>query len=186
MDKLVPTLVAIAVAALILYLLFFSWRRRAKRDAGLGAGYEVPSVTAAPVVEADTLYVATTPHDKPLERLVLPDLGFRGRATVSVAADGVTLAITGAQPVYIRASALLGIGLATWAIDRVVETDGLVWIAWATSAGAAVDSYIRVIDPAERTSLIGAVTDILPESTQGQSHEVDDSPGTEQTNEREV
>ncbi len=186
MDKLVPTLVAIAVAALILSLLFFSWRRRAKRDAGLGAGYEVPAEEAAITVEADTLYVATTPHDKPLERLVLPDLGFRGRATVFVTPEGVTLSITGAQPVHIRAFALLGIGVATWAIDRVVETDGLVWIAWTTSGGAAVDTYIRVIDPGERSALIGAVTGILPASAPGQAADEADAPGTEQTNEREV
>ncbi len=186
MDKLVPTLVAIAFAALILYLLVFAWRRRAKRDAGLGAGYETPTDTSAATLESDTLYVATTVHDKPLERLVLPDLGFRGRATVTVAPDGVTLAITGAQPVFIRASALLGIGLATWAIDRVVETDGLVWIAWTTSGGAAVDSYLRVIEPGERTSLIGAVTDILPASARGQSPAAAEGAGTDQTNEREV
>ena len=186
MDKFVPTLVAIAVAALILYLLIFSWRRRAKRDAGLGAGYDVPSDAATATHEADTLYVATTVHDKPLERLVLPDLGFRGRATVSVAPDGVSMAITGARLVFIPSSALLGIGLATWAIDRVVETDGLVWVAWITSGGAAVDSYLRVIDPGERTSLIGAVTDILPASARGQSPDASDSNGPEQTNEREV
>ncbi len=186
MDKLVPTLVAIAVAALILYLLIFTWRRRAKRDAGLGAGYEVPADAAVATLEAETLYVATTVHDKPLERLVLPSLGFRGRATLSVAPDGVSLAIAGAPLVFIRASALLGIGLATWAIDRVVETDGLVWIAWTTSGGAAVDSYIRVIDPAERTSIIGAVKDIVPGSAGGQSPAAAESTGTDKTNEREV
>ena len=157
-----------------------------KRDAGLGAGYDVPADASVATRDTDTLYVATTPHDKPLERLVLPNLGFRGTATVSVAPDGVTLAITGADLVFIRASALLGIGLATWAIDRVVETDGLVWIAWTTSGGAAVDSYIRVIDPAERTSLIGAVNDILPASALGQTPAAHDSTGSEQTNEREV
>jgi hypothetical protein len=186
MDKLVPTLVAIAIAALILFLLVYGWRRRAKRDSGLGASYEVPADAAPATLEAETLYVATTVHDKPLERLVLPDLGFRGRATVSVAPDGVSLAITGAHLVFIRASALLGIGLATWAIDRVVETDGLIWIAWTTSGGAAVDSYIRVIDPAQRASIIGAVTDILPAAARGQSPDVAGNPGTEQTNEREV
>ena len=186
MDKLVPTLVAIAVAALILVVLVVAWRRRARRDAGLGAGYELPADAAPPTFEAETLYVATTVHDKPLERLVLPDLGFRGRATVSVATDGVTLAITGARLVFISASALLGVGVATWAIDRVVETDGLVRIAWTTSGGTAVDSDLRVIDPAERASIIGAVTDILPEASRGQSPGAIGDPGTEQTNEREV
>jgi hypothetical protein len=186
MDKLIPTLVAIAVAALILYLLVFSWRRRARRDAGLGAGYELPAEPSTTSHESETLYVATTVHDKPLERLVLPDLGFRGRATVTATPDGVTLAITGAHPVFIRASALLGVGLATWAIDRVVETDGLVWIAWTTSGGAAVDSYLRVIEPGERTSLINAVTNILPASALGQSPAAAEGAGPEQTNEREV
>ena len=70
MDKLVPTLVAIAIAALILFLLVYGWRRRAKRDSGLGASYDVPADAAPATLEAETLYVATTVHDKPLERLV--------------------------------------------------------------------------------------------------------------------
>jgi hypothetical protein len=186
MDRLVPTLVAVLITALILFLMVYTWRRRAKRDAGLGTGYEPSPDPAIATLETETLYVATTVHDKPLERLVMPGLGFRGRAAVTVAADGLTLAITGARPIFIRASALQGIGLATWAIDRVVETDGLVWIAWTTSGGASVDSYLRVLDPTERASLIGAVKDILPAPAPGQTPEAPESTGSEQTNEREV
>ena len=74
MDKLVPTLVAIAVVALILYLLIFAWRRRAKRDAGLGAGYEVPADAAVAHVERELLALRDALAGVPIDRLIAGEL----------------------------------------------------------------------------------------------------------------
>jgi hypothetical protein len=64
----------------------------------------------------------------------------------------------------IEPAALRGVGRATWAIDRVVEKDGLVLIRW-TLGGDAVDSYVRLPDPADAQSLVNAVERLIPPTT---------------------
>lgn len=187
MDRFWITVAIIVFAALVLFLMYVGWRRRSKRDADLGAGY-VPPVSAAPVTfETDTLYVATTAHDQPLERLSLPGLRFRARATVTVTSDGVTLSIAGEQPTFITASALLGVDSTNVAIDRVVERDGLVRIAWTTTGGGEADSFVRVVDPQERADLIRAVAALTatPDLPADPANDAG-GPSREQTNEREV
>ncbi|MES1169940.1 MAG: hypothetical protein ABUL47_04560, partial [Leifsonia sp.] len=142
MDKLVPTLVVAAVLVVALLLIVWGWRRRVRRDRPAGGGYAAPTSggdapQGRPIASAETFYVATTKGGEHLERLALPGLSFRGKATVSVGSDGVTIAVTGEQPVYIPTAAITGLGAATTAIDRVVEKDGLLRLSWTTSGGAA-------------------------------------------------
>lgn len=172
MDKLVPTLVVAAVLVVVLLLIVWGWRRRVRRDRTAGGGYALPAsgtgepAAAPPLVSVESFYVATTKGGEHLERLALPGLSFRGKATVSVASHGVTIAVTGEQPVYIPAAAVTGLGAATTAIDRVVERDGLLRLSWTTSGGAAADSFFRVVDPADRAPVIAAVESILPAGSQ--------------------
>ncbi|WP_223690652.1 PH-like domain-containing protein [Leifsonia poae] len=161
MDKLVPTVVVVAVLVIAFLLMLWGWRRRTRRDSGAGAGYQRPEGGTV-LAETDTFYVATTRGGESLERLALPGLRFRGRARVTVESTGVTIAITGESPVFIEAAALSGIGSARVTIDRVVEKDGLLRLSWTTSGAAAADSYLRVIDPADRAALLDAVDKLLP------------------------
>jgi hypothetical protein len=172
MDKLVPTIAVIAVLVLVLALMLWGWRRRSRRDATAGGGYDVPDHADTALAEAETLYVATTRGGNHLERLALPSLKFRGRAHMTVAPSGVTVTIHGEPPVFIRSAALVGIGTANTAIDRVVEKDGLLKLSWTTSAGVAADSFFRVIDPSDRAPLIGSIESLLPAHSQaGQTTE---------------
>ena len=167
MDKFLPTVVIVVVLVLVYLLMLWGWRRRKKRDSSAGAGYELPAGGGGSILaQAETFYVATTRSGEPLERLAIPGLSFRGRAHVAVDDAGVTLAITGEDPVFITAAALSGIGAATVTIDRVVERGGLLRLSWTTQGGVAADSYLRVIDPAERASVLEAVESLLPPGTQ--------------------
>lgn len=162
MDRVIPTIAIVAVLVVVLLLIVTGWRRRVRRDRDAGSGYPAPATAGAPLAEVRTLYVATTKGDEPLERLALPGLSFRGKAAVTVSQEGVTIAVTGELPVFITAAALTDVGAATVTIDRVVERDGLVRISWITSGGAAADSFLRVVDPADREPLLAAVGTILP------------------------
>ncbi|MFF1633216.1 hypothetical protein [Leifsonia sp. NPDC058248] len=166
MDRLLPTVVTVLVILAIFALMLWGWRRRAARDRAAGAGYTAPATPGATIAETDALYVATTKGGEQLERLALPGLSFRGRAHVTVADDGVTIAVTGEDPVFVEAAALDGVGEATFTIDRVVEKDGLLRLSWTTSGGAAADSYLRVVDPADRAPLIAAIETLLPAGSQ--------------------
>ncbi len=165
MDRALPTIAIVAVLLVVLLLILMGWRRRVRRDADAGAGHTPPATRTEPVASVAVLYVATTKAGEPLERLALPGLAFRGRAVVDVFAEGVTLSITGEDPVHIPVGALDGVGAATFTIDRVVERDGLVRLSWTTSGRVAADSYLRVIDPADREPLLAALGTILAAAT---------------------
>ncbi|MGZ8805039.1 MAG: PH-like domain-containing protein [Microbacterium sp.] len=143
--------VMIAVAVAVLGLLVFAWWRRTRRDAGLAAPVgEAPS-DAATVAVHDALYVATTRHGDPLERLAIRGLGFRSRADVTVTSAGVAIDLTGQPRLFLPTDRIVGVAQATVAIDRVVERDGLVRISWRVDADTVVDSYLRPQDASART-----------------------------------
>ncbi|GAA3866679.1 hypothetical protein GCM10022381_07850 [Leifsonia kafniensis] len=193
MDRVLPTVIVVIVLLGVLLLMLRSWRRRTRRDAGLAAGYPAPA-ESAPLESAGVLYVATTPRDAPLERLAIPGLAFRARATLTVTDAGAIVAPNGENSVFIPVSAIERVTEATWAIDRAVETGGLLLIGWmlntapaastsaaSTSAAAAsasfapaatsasattsVDSYFRITDPADRVRIVAALRSIAPEAT---------------------
>lgn len=172
MDRVLPTIVVVAVLVLVLLLMLWGWRRRTRRDSAAGSGYESPASPSETLAEAETFYVATTRGGEHLERLAIPGLAFRGRGRVTVSRDGVTIAMKGETPVFVASRALTAIGATNTAIDRVVEKDGLLRLSWITTAGVAVDSFLRVVDPTDRTPVIGAVRSILPAQSQsGQTTE---------------
>lgn len=162
MDKVLPTLAILAVVVIVLALAIVGWRRRVKRDTASGGGYSTPGTLSVPTAEAEVLYVATTRAGQHLERLALPGLAFRGAATVTVRPEGVTLAVTGEPDVFVPAAVVSEVGVASVAIDRAVERDGLLRLGWTTSGGVAADSYFRVVDPAGRAQLAAAIHDIVP------------------------
>ena len=166
MDRTIPAVITALVLLGVLILMWRSWRKRSRRDAGLTAGYPMPIPEGIALVGAEAYYVATTPRDAPLERLAIRGLGFRARAALTVTAAGVTLDLDGNEPVFIPAVAIDAVGAAQVAIDRAVETDGLVRLSWRLSSPdsaeitpdrLAVDSFFRIIDPNDRARLVDTI-----------------------------
>lgn len=135
--------VMILVAAALIALGVWGWRRRVVRDRAIGAPFGDAPAGASVLAHFSGLYVATTRHDEPLERLAIRGLGFRSRVDVSVSDAGVALDLTGQPRVFLAHDRIARVDQATVAIDRVVEKDGLVRIAWRTDAGDTVDTYLR-------------------------------------------
>ena len=158
--------IIVLVAVALLALLAWAWFRRSRRDAApLVHPGELPA-TARTVAAFEVLYVATTQHDAPLERIAAPGLGMRSRATVTVADAGVAVDLTG-QPRFVLApDQILEVGQSTVAIDRVVEKDGLTRLVWRTDAGSVVDTYFRPQDASAR-ALADAVAGILTPTQTG-------------------
>jgi hypothetical protein len=141
-----------------------SWRARRRRHASLGVPDAVPADPGATLFSTETLYVATTLAGEPLNRVAVRGLGFRARATVTVTATGVIFGIAGTPEVFVPSGSLRAVERATFTIDRVVESGGLLVVAWTLrGAGSTdVDSFFRVTDPAHLTPLIDAITGLLP------------------------
>lgn len=147
--------VMIGVAVLIIAVLAFAWWRRSRRDADLRApGGEVPA-DATVLAHFSGLYVATTRHEEPLERLAIRGLGFRSRLDLTVTDQGLGLALAGAPPLFLATGTLVAVDQSTVAIDRVVERDGLVRIVWHVSDDELVDSYLRPQDVSAKTVVDG-------------------------------
>ncbi|KGJ79174.1 hypothetical protein GY21_05850 [Cryobacterium roopkundense] len=176
MDRLLPTVIVVVVLLSVFTLMYRSWRKRSKRDSAIVAGYPFPSAPGKVLAVARGYYVATTPRDTPLERLFIPGLGFRARAEITATDAGVTLDLTGSRSVFVPVGAIDILTPATWAIDRVVEKDGLMLLGWQlppvspglnapAEAGRSVDSYFRIIDPSERVRLVDAIRSIAAGAT---------------------
>jgi len=135
----------IVFALVILALMAFAWRRRLRRDSALSAPLGVPE-HAEVVDRHEVLYVSTTRHDEPLERLTISPLAYRARGEAAVTDRGLALCLDGAPTVFLASSRLVGVDRATVTIDRVVEPGGLVRVAWNATDDTIVDSYLRVAD----------------------------------------
>lgn len=158
MDRLLPTVVIVLVIAAVFVGLGFGWRARRRRQANLPALAPVPAELGEPEFTDDVFYVATTRADSPTDRIVVRGLGFRARAGVAVHREGVVLGIAGHPDAFIPASAILGVGRATWTIDRVVGRDGLVFVRWMLG-DTDVDTNLRCTDP---DALLTALAMIAP------------------------
>lgn len=114
-------------------------------------------------LEAPMLYVATTRSGDPYDRITVHGLGFRARGTIAVGAQGVVLSLP-RRDVLIPASDIRGVERATWTIDRVVESGGLLRIAWM-HGDAELDVNVRITG--EDGDVLDAIRDIQHPTTSG-------------------
>lgn len=157
MTRELAAVLVLAVLGVLLALMVLAWRRRTRRSAA-PAAVPPPADRGTAIHVADGLYVATTAAGAPLDRISGSGLGFRARVGIEVTERGVLLRIAGSPDRWIAADAVRGADRATWTIDRVVERDGLVLLAWR-AADRDLDSYLRVDDPA---ALIAALDRLAP------------------------
>ena len=142
--------VIVLVTLALIAVLVWAWWRRTRRDSGLEPPVGEAPAGATTLSTHEALYVATTRHDDPLERLAIRGLGFRSRADLTVTSAGVALDLTGQPRFFLPTERIVEVAQATVAIDRVVERDGLVRISWRVDADTVVDSYIRPQDASAR------------------------------------
>lgn len=143
MSRELAALVMAGVAALILLAMFLGWRRRIRRDSALTAPIGVPE-HAEVTGRHEVLYVATTAHDQPLERVAVKPLAYRARGELVLTDRGVALSLDGAPTVFIASTRLVAADRATVAVNRVVEPNGLVRLVWRVADGVLVDSFLRL------------------------------------------
>jgi hypothetical protein len=162
-----PWLLGIVLLLLVVLLLLMlaGWRARQKRQASIARPGPVPAHLGTIVGVFDALYVATTVAGEPLNRITVGGLGYRARATITVAHSGIVLALRGTPEVFVPLSTLREVTRATWTIDRVVEHNGLVLLAWTLGTAPTetrVDSYLRLNEPEQ---LLDAIDSIFPVTT---------------------
>jgi len=156
-DKLIGTVIIVAILALVFTGMALAWRARRRRQGGLG---DLATTEVSGGVEV--LYLATTVAGSPLDRVTTNGLGFRARARVEPREDGLVLALAGEPARLIPRVALRGAGHANWTIDRATGGDRLVAVRWLLG-DAEVESYLRADDP---DALLAALGPLLPVPTE--------------------
>jgi hypothetical protein len=148
--------------AVILTLLAVGWATRRRRQRSIPATAPVPADLGELHGEFEGFYVSTTLDGQPLNRVAVHGLGFRSRVTVAVTDAGIVLALP-ANNVFIPRDTIREVSRSNYTIDRVVEPDGLVLLAWTLGQGtpteARLDSYLRVDHTA---GLVSAIEGLLP------------------------
>jgi hypothetical protein len=156
-----PVSVAIVLAVLVLALagMALAWRRRGRAQRGLTLP-PMPDATGEVRLTASGLHVVTTFAERPLERVVTAGLGFRARAVLTVTDRGVLVDRAGAPAFFLPAAEVTGAGTASWALDRGVERDGLLVLAWsltdADGTAVPVESAFR-FPPDVQAGLLAAL-----------------------------
>ncbi|WP_448004801.1 PH-like domain-containing protein [Agromyces bauzanensis] len=165
MDKWIGAVVAVVIVGVAAWLMLRSWKRRTVRDETMSA-FPPPAQHGDPIVETEVLYIATTPVGRPLERLAVQGLAFRGAAHLEVLPEGVVIRIAGEPANFVPADRIVAAGAATYVIDRGVEPEGLIAITWIVQVhdpelvAPHVDSYFRARYPGDSARIIAAVGDI--------------------------
>lgn len=164
-PQIITALAMLALALIVIGLMAWGWRNRTRRDGALTVPFGEFADTPD-TVHAGGLYVATTAHDEPLNRLAVRGLAFRSRVSVAVDTPGIMLGGVASETVLIPADAITSVGRATVVIDRVVEPDGLVRISWRIAPDTIVDTYLRLQQTSPDT-LIAAIERTANDITTG-------------------
>lgn len=146
--------------------MWLAWRARARRDASVLTAASAPDGAAVAEFE-ELLYVSTNPVGEPLVRVAAPGLRYRGRATILVREDGVTLTITGEAPVHFAAEQLRGSGTAGRRVGKAVENGGLALMRWDAD-GRSLESSFRFDSKDAQSRFCAAIDHISHSSSMSQ------------------
>ena len=173
MSRPVFALIFAVIVLLAFAGMWWGWRARARRDAGVLGASAAPQgelLAEFPLVT----YVSTTPVGEPLVRVAAPGLRYRGRARIAVHSDGITIAVTGEDPVHLSLEHLRGSGSAGVRVGKAVERDGLALVQWS-SDDRELESGFRFDSVEEQRRFTQAIDAVI----HGDSHS-DTSPITQE------
>lgn len=160
------TLGTLAVVALLLSLLWWGWRGRHRRQAGIPAPAPVPPevLELEPAERSEGMFVGTVSGQDRLDRVAVHGLGLRSDAVLEVhtAGDRPGLLVLRPQlaPLFVPAAHLGEAGLSAGIAGKFVEPGGL--IAWGWRLGDAdLTSAFRPRRPEDRARLLAALQTII-------------------------
>ncbi|WP_411373390.1 hypothetical protein ACLH0K_09500 [Arthrobacter sp. MPF02] len=160
MDKILPGLAMLAIAAVVFVLLAIGWRNRLRRQSDVDPLPPVPPAPGEPAAFAEGQYVATTTGGDWLDRIAVHGLGIRTNSTLAVYPHGVIFDRSGAQAVYIPTASLRGVRLDSGITGKFVEKDGLLVLTWMLGAHE-LDTGFRTRRATDKDALYAALQDLI-------------------------
>lgn len=166
MDRLIPTLFAVAIVVVAFALLWRGWRSRSRPQAQSLPAPQRPA-PGTPVLgdPVEGTYVVTTLGGQPLERVAAHGLGIRTSALLAVSEAGIILDRDGVDDMLIPTEAITGVGTTSGMIGKFVEKDGIIVISWRLG-DTAVDTGFRTRRADERSTTIDRIRQLIEETPQ--------------------
>ena len=157
-------IMAVLVTALIVFLIiaaFRAWRARSQaQEAKFSAPLEWLEHPSGGRQWANLQYVASSVRGEPLNRVTAHGLGARGYGKITVSADGVLIERSGERSIGIPFAQLDGVSRSSAAIDRAVETDGLIQLDWHQGS-FELSTYLRATSNDTRKNLYEHLQQLL-------------------------
>jgi hypothetical protein len=161
MIKTDLAIISVALFATMVSLAWLGWSRRTKgQNAQYSRPLEALEYFGEKLAEAKALYVATTTAENHLDRVSAHGLGHRGKASVFVFSEGLLIVRQGERPLAIAREQLVSVYRNQVAIDKVVESNGLISIDWLQS-NQRLSTHLRIVDQSAATEISEQLQKIL-------------------------
>lgn len=144
-DRILLTLGFLAFWALMVALMYWGWKGRARRQAdAIGALPTVPADLGALLIPPSSgLYVGSTLAPSWQNRIAVGDIGFRATGDLSRHEKGVLLERDGASAIWIPKAAIRAIRTERGLAGKVMSKDGVLVIRWELPTGTEIDTGFR-------------------------------------------
>ncbi|NKY51201.1 PH-like domain-containing protein [Nocardia vermiculata] len=145
MERTLWVIGLVAVFALFVWLMYRSWRKRARQQAAsVGDLPTVPAELGAQLLEPTTgLYTGTTLAPSWQNRIVVGDLGFRATAELTRFERGILLERDGAEVIWIPQESITAVRTERGHAGKVMTDNGVLVIRWKLPTGTEVDTGFR-------------------------------------------
>ena len=162
MIRLLLVLACLVFFAVCLTGMRVGWRHRAGRQSGIGGRPVAPIDAGEPLLPPlSGLYVGTTRADQWQNRIVAADLGARAESLTTLTDQGILIDRDGAGSIFIRTSALVGVGVGAGLAGKVVGPGGLLVVRWRDDAGNELDTGLRADDKSRYPNWIEAIDGLV-------------------------
>jgi hypothetical protein len=145
------------LVVLLYWLMREGWKWRGTLQGDLPELPTAPDEHGEPILTLKGRYHGSTTAGQWLDRIVARGLGARSLAELTLTAQGLAVARTGAPCFFIPAAALRAARLDTGIAGKVVTQGGLLVITWQ-HGDRIIDSGFRSGRSAEHTAWVDAVT----------------------------
>ena len=149
---------------LVIRRMLRGWRQRAQRQAELiGRLPAMPVLVGSAVISPTRgLYLGSTLAPEWLERVNVGDLGYRSKAVLTRYPEGILLERSGASPIWMPQSAIVGIRAERALAGKVIpgrgsQTPGpILVIRWRLPSATEIDTGFRGEDRPDYSALISS------------------------------
>ncbi len=143
-SMIFAAVVAVTIA-FVVALMTRRWRHRGQRQAALIGTLPLVPDTVGAVVVAPThgVYVGCTLTRSWHDRIVVGDLGYRGKAVLTGYPEGIMLQRSRASPIWIPQESIIGIRAERDMVGKVSARRGVLAIRWRLPSGTEIDTGFR-------------------------------------------